>query len=528
IDPENTSVMYAGAATGGIFKTTDNGLSWNPVFDDQPFLSIGAITIDPQNTNRIWAGTGDKNISGYCYTGNGIYLSEDGGTTWINKGLAPQFIIAEIVVDPTNAQVVYAATMGNPFDRDENRGLYKTVDGGETWQQILYLSDDSGIIDLVMSPEDAQVLYAASFNRIRTNEDIVAEGDEAGIWKTTDGGDTWTQLTNGLPTGILSRIGICMYPQNPDILYSVVTDTTYYIKGVYKTIDGGDSWNALPIETLPNSVYSGFGWYFGGVYVNPDNPDQVYITGVDSYTMTDGATWQPITPPWWEYVVHADSHDLEFVDGNRIILCTDGGIYRSSDNGVSWMDIDNIAVNQCYHVIEHPTIPEEYRVGVQDNGTSRGNLSGFNNWERLYGGDGFQARVNPEDPDISYAETQYGGLVYDITGLFFYEDFTEGIDPEDRAGWDMPLLMGAQDPYTMYCATQRVYKMEFAPFGTWEPISGDLSDGLDEWFDLVHVITTLGESPVNGEILYAGTGDGNVWVTLNGGSNWSNITSGLP
>lgn len=528
IDPSNTSVMYAGAATGGVFKTTDNGATWNPVFDAQPFLAIGAITIDPQNSNRIWVGTGDKNISGYCYTGNGIYLSEDGGVTWTHKGLGQQYIIADIAVDPGDSNTLYAAAMGNPFQRDENRGLYKSTDGGITWQQILYTSDDSGVIDLAMSHEDPQTLYAATYNRIRTNSEIVAEGEEAGIWKTTDGGVSWAALSNGLPSGVLGRIGICMYPGDDNRLYAVVVDTTYNVEGVYKTTNGGENWSALPTESLPASVYSSFGWYFGEVFVNPENPDQVYITGVDSYTMTDGSTWQPITPPWWEYIVHADSHDMAFIDGSNIVLCTDGGLYRTSDNCENWTDIDNIPVNQCYHVIENPAIPEEYWVGVQDNGTARGNLSMVNNWERLYGGDGFQARINPDDPQISYAQTQYGGLVYDITGQFLFTDFTTGIDPADRTGWDMPFIMGQQDPYTVYCGTYRVYKMESAPFGTWEPISGDLSDGLDEWFDRVHTITTLAESPVIETTLYAGTGDGNVWVTQDGGSTWTDRTAGLP
>ncbi|MDZ4824650.1 MAG: T9SS type A sorting domain-containing protein [Flavobacteriales bacterium] len=528
IHPTNAEVMYAGAATGGIFKTTNGGDTWLPVFDDQPFLAIGAIAIDANNPNRIWAGTGDMNISGYCYVGDGIYVSDDAGATWTHKGLSEQYVISKILIAPNNSDVIYAGTMGNPFDRDENRGLYKSIDGGDTWSQTLFISDEAGVIDLVMNGAYPEILYAASYNRIRTNNEVVAEGTDCKIWKTIDGGTSWTQLTTGLPTGELSRIGLAVYQNDPDILYSVVADTSYYVQGVYRTIDGGENWSALNIENLDQSVYSGFGWYFGKIFINPENPYQIYLLGVDSYTTSDGgANWTLMAPPWWEYAVHADSHYMEFIDGDSFVLCTDGGIYRTDDNCTTWTDIDNIAVNQCYHTIEHPSSYGEYWTGVQDNGTSRGNNSTINNWERIYGGDGFQARIDG-DNGIVYCETQYGGLAWAYEDEWWWEDFSTGLLPEDRFPWDMPLVMSAFDNQRMYCASQRVYKMENAPFGIWEPISDDLSDGLDEWFEYVHTIITLSESPLNPEILYAGTADGNVWVTTNGGNNWNNITDGLP
>ena len=529
IDKTNASVMYAGAATGGIFKTENGGTSWSPVFDDQPFLSIGSITIDPSDNQVIWAGTGDANISGYCYVGDGIYRSDDGGITWENKGLGLQYIISKIIVHPTNSNIVYAATMGLPFDRDDNRGLYKTTDGGTSWEQVLFTSDDSGVIDLVMNNDNPGVLYAATFNRIRNNNEILATGDECAIWKTTDGGISWEQLTVGLPGGPLGRIGLAMYQDASDTLYAVIGDTDYYVEGVYYTVNGGEQWEAMNTTDLDPAVYSGFGWYFGKIFVNPVNPQQVYLPGVNTYSTSDfGETWDMITPPWWQYIVHADSHDIQFMDGDSFVLCTDGGLYRTDDNGITWMDIDNIPVNQVYHAIADPFEENKFWCGVQDNGTSVGNDILINDWLRVYGGDGFQPWVDPGDPDVLYVETQYGGLAASVNGGVDFFDFTGGINPEDRVNWDMPYILSSGDPGRMYCGTDKVYRVTNAPLGTWVPISGDLTDGLDENHSSVHTITCLSESQLNFQKLYAGTADANVWRSLNAGTSWTNITSGLP
>ncbi|MBL7883842.1 MAG: hypothetical protein JNL69_07215, partial [Bacteroidia bacterium] len=375
VNPTNSNIIYAGAATGGVFKTTDGGLNWSPIFDNQPFLSVGCITIDPNNVNTIWVGTGDANISGTCYIGDGIYKSTDGGNTWVNMGLNDQHVFSKIIVDPTNSAIIYAATMGQPFSRDNNRGLYKSVNGGISWSAIQSINNETGIIDLVMDPSNSQILYSASYTRIRNNFESVYYGPECKIWKTINGGTSWTQLTAGLPTVTVGRIGLTISPQNPSILYAIVTDISSNVFGIYKTINGGNTWTTIPTGGLGN-VYYGFGWYFGKIYVNPNNSNQIYVLGVDTYTtINNGASWTMATPEWWLYEVHADAHDMQFIDGNTIILCTDGGIYRTDDNCNSWIDIDNIPVNQVYHSNENPFSLEEYWCGVQDNGTSFGNAS---------------------------------------------------------------------------------------------------------------------------------------------------------
>jgi photosystem II stability/assembly factor-like uncharacterized protein len=528
VNPLNSNIIYAGAATGGIFKTTNGGTTWNPIFDSQPFISIGCITIDPNNPSTIWAGTGDANISGLCYIGDGIYKSVDGGNTWTNMGLNNQHVFSKIIVDPSNSNTVYAATMGQPFVRDNNRGLFKSVNGGVSWTQIQAINNETGIIDLVINPTNPQILYSASYTRIRNNFESVYTGTECKIWKTTNGGTSWTQLTSGLPNYQVGRIGLAIYPANPNILYAVIADVSSNIDGIYKTTNGGTSWTTIPTGSL-GSPYNGYGWYFGKVFVNPSNSNQIYITGVDSYTTTDnGITWNMATPEWWMYEVHGDSHDMQFINGNTIILCTDGGIYKTTDNCTSWTDIENIPVNQVYHANENPHITEEYWCGVQDNGTSFGNASTINSWTRSWGGDGFLALVDPVNSDVIYAESQYGGLVYsDDTGINFY-DATNGIDFSDRINWDMPYLISEHSNTNLYAGTDKVYKMTGAPYGFWSAISADLTDGVDAFRDDLHTITTISESPLTPNKIMVGTGDANVWLTTNDGGVWTNITGTLP
>lgn len=525
IHPTDPDIMLAGAATGGVFRTTDGGSTWSPVFDDQPYLSIGYITFDPSNPSTVWVGTGDANISGFCYVGDGIYKSTDGGTTWQHKGLVDQHIVASIIVDPSNSNIVYAATMGQPFMRDDNRGLYKTIDGGDSWTSVLFVSDQAGVIDMVMDPSDPQVLYVATFDRIRSNSESVAYGPNGKIWKTTNGGSDWLHLTNGLPNYPVSRIGLAIALSEPNTLYAIVTDSTYGVEGIYKTLDAGMAWTSLDVSEV-DDLHSTFGWYFGKIHVNPLDPERVYILGVDSYTSVDGGTtWNMFTPPWYTYEVHADKHDMQFTSGNAILLCTDGGIYRTYDEGGTWEDIENIPVNQVYHAAENPHSPEEYWCGVQDNGTSRGNASTINSWERMAGGDGFLPKFDPVDPLLSYVEIQYGYVLYSDNGGSDYFDCTTGIDENDRVNWDMPYTIDPFDRSILYCGTERMYKMEGAPYGVWEPISNDLSDGGS---GRVHTITTLSPSAVSANNIYAGTGDANVWASTNGGTSWNNVTGTLP
>lgn len=528
VHPADTNIMFAGNAAGGIFRTTDSGVNWLPVFDDHSYLAIGTIVFEPGNPNTIYVGTGDPNIGGYMFVGDGVYKSTDGGDTWINIGLNDQGIVSKIIIHPANPNIIYVGTMGLPFLRNNDRGLYKTIDGGQTWNHILFISDDAGIIDMVMDHSNPQIIYAAGWNRIRNNQESLVSGPAAKIYKTTDGGATWNILTSILPQADMSRIGLAMSATNSNILYAQYVDTNYDLEGIYKTTDGGNTWTSVPISTLHPNAMGGFGWYFGKIRVSPYNDNELHVLGVDLHKTTDGGNnWYEATPPWWQYDVHADKHDLVYTGPGTYILTTDGGIYKTNDGGNTWTDIENIANTQFYRVAMNPHQPGVYWGGTQDNGTTSGNVSGINNWERIFGGDGFQPVFHPTNPNLYYVETQNGNLWYTDDGGGTYYHGNDGIDPIDRRNWDMPVIMSATDPDIMYTGTYRIYQNISSSFPFWIDISPDLTDGI-VFAPRFHNITTIAESPVNSNYLYAGTSDGNVWRSLNGGGTWVDITSTLP
>ena len=527
VHPANSNIIYAGNAAGGIFKTINGGTTWVPIFDDRVYLAIGCITLDPNDPNTIYVGTGDPNITGNPAIGDGIFKSTDGGSTWVHLGLTTQRIISRIIIDPTNSSTIYAATMGLPFVPNTDRGLYKSINGGSTWHQVLYISSDAGIIDLVIDPFNSQTLYAAGWNRISNNQQGIAAGPAAKIYKSTDGGASWNILGGGLPTGNMSRIGLCHSKLNPNTMFAMYVGTTWNLEGIYKTTNGGISWVMLSTVGLPASVFSGFGWYFGQIRVNPNNDNELFILSVDLYKTTNGGdSWFMAGPPWYDYTVHADKHDLVFIDANTLLLATDGGLYKSTDGGINYTDIEDIPNTQFYRIGVNPHDNTMYYGGAQDNGTMSGNAGTINTWQRMWGGDGFQILFDAVDPLLWYVETQYGGLYYTNDGGNYYYYLTNGLGAERRS-WDMPFIMSKSNSSLLYTGTYRIYRMNAAPTGTWSTISGDLTDGNIYGGDF-HVITTIDESALNIQHLYAGTSDGNVWRTLNNGSSWTNITSTLP
>ena len=382
--PENADIMYVGNAAGGIFKTENGGNDWYPIFDDNPYLGISCLTFEPGNPEVLYVGTGDRNISGYPVVGNGVYRSEDAGETWNHLGLAAQSIVSKIVVDPSNTQTIYAATMGIPFEKSNDRGLYKSTDGGATWVQSLFISDSAGVIDLVMDPFDSQVLYAAGWNRIRNSFYSLVKGPASKIYKTTDGGETWNILTGGLPQEDLSRPGLAISKTTPGTVFALFVGTYYNLHSIHKTADAGENWTQMGTNNLPDDYLGGFGWYFGQIRVSPENDDELYVLGVDMHKTTNGGnSWSEATPPWYFYQVHADKHDLFFVDQNTLLLTTDGGMYKSENASDDWEDIEDIPNTQFYRVKVNHHNPEVYFGGTQDNGTISGNQDSQNDWTRV-------------------------------------------------------------------------------------------------------------------------------------------------
>jgi photosystem II stability/assembly factor-like uncharacterized protein len=532
IDPSNPDVIYVGAAAGGVWKSTDGGFNWEPIFDNQLHLSISCIAIHPQNSSIIYVGTGDKNIGGSVFLGNGIYKSVDGGSTWEYSGLAETKIISRILIDPNDPSVLYAGTMGSPFVPNEDRGLYKSTDGGLTWSRKLFLQPQAGIIDVVMDPSNSAVLYAVGFNRVRTYQVSIASGNDARIWKSIDAGETWQMLTNGLPTTPQSRIALAISPSNPNKLVAAYCGVNFELGGIFYTTDAGASWQETGIGGAEDA-YFGFGWYFGKIYINPEDDNEWYLNGVDQYKTTDnGASWFMMTPVWWTYEVHADGHDMAFFDADRFLLATDGGLYSTADRGSTWSVRGMIPITQFYRVTTNPWDETLFYGGAQDNGTSVGNYEDMESWPRVFGGDGFKTLVDPVFEEILYCSYQFGGFMYtDDAGLSFYPLSIPSVNEGERYAWDAPWTLDPQDPTTLYAASNRVFRVEDAPYGIGDPISDDLSDGLsgeEGEVASVHAITCLEIHPDNSDFILAGTGDGNVWKTTDGRENWEMINTGLP
>ncbi|MDX1912713.1 MAG: T9SS type A sorting domain-containing protein [Saprospiraceae bacterium] len=524
VHPTHPDTIYLGYSHGGVWKTEDGGLNWEPVFDNQLFLSIGHIAFDPTNPSVVYVGTGDPNISGYPFIGDGLWRSNDNGENWEQVGLEESGIITKVIFNPAQPGKIIVASMGLPFERNNHRGVYKSDNNGADWQQSLLISEQAGIIDLVRSPADPNTLYAAAWDRIRNNQESVVSGQNARIWKTTDGGANWTQLGGGLPDGNWSRIGLAIDPANAQHLFASYVSTSLEFSALYETFDGGQNWQENPCNGLDFGFQSNFAWYFGKIRINPYNTSDIWLLGVESWRSRDGGeNWEPGAA--FFQGVHADHHDLVFLDENSFLLATDGGLYRSDDDADSWEKTENIPTTQFYRVAYNPHLSDLYYGGAQDNGTSVGNAGFLDNWTRVFGGDGFQAVFHPIDPNIYYYEFQ-NGSIYGTTDGGNFDPATDGIDDSDRRHWDMQYLLSQHDPNVMYTGTYRVYKGEgHLPF--WSPVSEDVTDGI-VFGARYHTITTLNESPLDPDLLFVGTTDANVWRGNPTTQEWTNISAGLP
>lgn len=537
VHPTDQDILYAGAANGGIFKTENGGSEWEPIFDDQPYLAIGAITLDPENPETVYVGTGDRNFSGNSFIGNGIYKSTNGGDAWESIGLEATGAVTEIIIDPTNTNRLFASTLGNPHVKSTERGVYRSDDGGDTWELKLFLSDSSGVIDLIMNPSDPAVLYAAGYNRMRSYTGSVVRGPAAHVFKSEDGGDSWTQLEGGLPNDNDSRIGLAISNEDPSVVYALyVSADNLDVKDIYKSTNAGLTWAPMNVHdgvsALPEEVMGGFGWYFGEVYLNPYNNDQLIVPGVEMYHSLDGGNmWARNVPEWWTYEVHADKHCIAFLDEDSYIIGTDGGLYRTDNNGSTWTDIENLPITQFYHIAVDPHTAGRYGGGAQDNGSMSGNAASFNDWERLYGGDGFRVKFLELDEGAAYYETQNGGLRYkDLGG--FQINITILDEGDDRVNWDMPYKVN-ETTEELFVGTSRLQVLNSAPYGSFEYITEDLTKvGQGEEVDnpRYHTISEIDQPYNNANLIYAGTTDGLVWKIERETGTWTSslISEGLP
>ena len=540
VDPNNASRYFVAAASGGVWKTVNNGTTWTPVFDREGSYSIGAIALDPKNPLTVWVGTGENNSQRSVSYGNGVYRSDDGGKTWKNLGLKASEHIGRIVIDPKDSNAVYVAAQGPLWGPGGDRGLFKTTDGGKTWNKILNISENTGVTEVVIDPQNPETLYAASYQRRRHMWTLINGGPESALYKSTDAGASWNKLKAGLPTTDMGRIGLAISPMDSNVVYATV-EAADKKGGIFRSNDRGGSWERR------NEFDSG-AMYYARIVADPKNVDRVYVMSVFLMVSDDGGkTLRRLG----EKSKHVDNHEI-WIDPNNndhYLVGCDGGVYESYDRGANWEFKRNLPVAQLYDITTDNAAPF-YNVygGTQDNFSFGGpartrSASGIVNsdWFVTNGGDGFYSRVDPEDPDTIYAASQNGGLVrFDKrTGERM------GIQPQPGRGeeplrwnWDTPLMISPHSHTRLYFAADKLFRSDDRG-DSWQVISGQLSRGLDR--DKLPVMgkvwsmdavaknqstaffgnaSALAESPKKDGLIYVGTDDGLIQVTEDGGKNW--------
>jgi photosystem II stability/assembly factor-like uncharacterized protein len=545
------ATVYVATASGGLWKTTNNGTTWAPVFEREATVSLGSVAVAPSNPDVVWVGTGEANARNSVSWGDGVYKSIDGGRTWHNVGLRDTQHVGRVVIHPTNPDVVYVAALGRVWGPNGERGVYKTTDGGTTWQQVKYLDEQTGFIDLVMDPADPETLYAAAY---RVRRDAFSGGNpaeqfapHAGLYKTTDGGKTWARLTRGLPDRPIGRCGLAVSRRDPRTLYAVVqTDSTLLRRetewgqpartnddaatgGVFRSDDRGETW--VKVNDLCPRPF-----YFGQVRLDPADDRRLYVLGVALHISEDGGrTFRAETAG-----LHADLHALwiDPRDPDHLVAGSDGGVYFSYDRGRNWEHAKNLPIGQFYAVAVDLGKPYWVYGGLQDNGTWGGpsatrNVDGITvaNWSRLLPMDGFQCQVDPKDASVVYAEGQFGELRRVNVGTGVSVNIrpqpSEG-QPEYRFNWNSPLLLSPHDPKTVYFGGNVLFRS--ADRGDhWAAISPDLTRGKPGRSpDFGHTLTAIAESPVKAGVLWAGTDDGRLHVSRNGGRDWTDVSANVP
>jgi len=544
----NPAIVYVGTASGGVWKTTNGGTTWEPIFDNAAVSTIGDVTVTPSDPSIVWVGTGEPNNRQSSSWGNGVYKSTDGGKTWTNIGLADSQHIGRIVIHSTNPDVVYVAALGHLWGPNKERGVYKTTDGGKTWSQSLFINEDTGVVDIAMDPRSPDTLYAAAYERRRTAFGFNGGGPAGALFKTTDGGATWKKLIKGLPYadgGDVGRIGISIYRRNPNIVYAIVQHAK---GGVFRSEDKGESWTKMS-DTDPRPSY------YSQVVVDPNNDLRIWVMGAPMYYSEDGGktfVTNRVTR------IHGDFHAMwiDPANSDHMIVGTDGGIHWSYDGGRAWDFVNTIALGQFYEIGVDMRKPYWICGGLQDNGSWCGPSAtlfreGITNedWFRVAGGDGFYAKVDPTDAAIVYAESQDGHLLRrDLRtneARIIRPEPKEG-EPRYRFQWNAPLVISAHDPRTIYYGGNFLFKSTDRG-DTWMKLGGDLTTGVDraklpilgkvpdkdtlsrnDGVQDYPCITTISESPFTTAVLWVGTDDGNLQVTRDGGQTWKNVAGKVP
>jgi photosystem II stability/assembly factor-like uncharacterized protein len=547
----NPYKFYIAAASGGLWVTENNATTWTPIFDHESSITIGDIAISQTDENLIWVGTGEQNSSRSSYAGTGVFKSTDGGKTWKNMGLNDTHHIGRVIIDPGDNNIVYVAAIGHLYTYNEERGLFKTTDGGRTWKKILYISPKTGVIDVVMHHKDRDILFAAAWQRERKAWNFWEGGEESGIYKSIDGGETWEKIGGGFPqTKYIGRIGLAVTPSNPNVVYAFLDNQEpkpgtkeRHIKGakLYRSNDSGETWTKTNQYSLDGVVFT-YGYYFGNIRVAPDNEDVIYVLGVPLLKSTDGGktfTDASHLSSGASGSVHMDMHALWINPKNpkHLILGNDGCLNISYDESATWQKVDNIPLAQCYTIHYDNQEPYHIYTGLQDNGVNRG-PSNFklgrreNTWQMILFGDGGFVQPQPDDPTIVYAAIQYGNIFrVELKGKK-NSKFIKPKSPDKKSpyrfNWLAPFLISPYNPHTLYMGGNKVFK-SVDRGDHWLEISPDLTNRQHTDGDVPYAtIVALDESPLFPGLLYAGTDDGNVWVKQGARANWEIINRGLP
>lgn len=554
--------IYVAGATGGVWRTANEGVTWEPIFDREITASIGDVTLAPSNQNIIWVGTGEANIFRSSNAGAGVWKSTDAGKTWTHMGLTGTNTIPRIVIHPTNPEIVYVAATGNEWTGNPDRGLYKTTDGGRNWQKVLYVDTLTGVNDLVMDPRDPNTLYATTWQRVRRkwNDPRVEAGfDKSGIYKTTDGGRSWKQINSGLPEAkFRGRIGIDVARSNPRVVYAFVDNyeiarqaaqgelnayglqAAPVIRGatVWRSDNGGESWRQVSENNRYMEGLAGtYGWVFAQMRVDPTNENRIYVMGLALNVSDDGGkTFRPLRG------MHGDHHGLwiDPANPNYLVNVNDGGVAISYDRGENWRTFyDNLPLVQFFNVTVDDGRPLRAYGSIQDHGSRRGVIDlsrGRHNipavqWEDAPGGEGTIHAIDPRNNDIVYSTSFYGNLWRDnlATGerINIVPKTRQG-EPPLRMQWLTPFLLSPHNPDVIYHGAQHLHR-SLDRGATWEKISGDLTfNDPAKYGDIPYqTLFSVAESPFRFGLIYAGTDDGRVHITRDGGKSWSEITAGL-
>ena len=546
LHPTNNKIIYAAAAGGGVWKSSDGAATFAPIFDEH-IQSIGCIAIDPSKPDQnIWVGSGEVWTRNSVSMGDGIYKSTDGGQNWKNMGLPKSDRIGAIIVDPKNSDVVWAAVLGALWGDSDDRGIYKTTDGGATWNKVFFVDNKTGCSDLIIDPNNSDIMYASFWEFRRTGWSFSSGGTKSALYKSTDGGKTWAKIQNGFPAGQLGRIAIAVAPSSSNILYAVLETEKKENNGLYRSDDAGANWKHLN---------SDFGlvvrpFYFSRISVDPKNPEIIAKAGLSGSISRDGGkTFKSLGQ------MHSDIHDIvyDINDSNRMYFATDGGIYRSWDGGSTPEMVSNIPVSQFYHVSIDDKEPYNVYGGLQDNGSWYGPTKSpggveSRDWTRIGQGDGFRVLKHPTK-NIIYSEMQGAENVWrfntDSQELITIQPLAVKGEPKLRFNWNAPMEVSKKQTDRFYMGSQFVHKSE--DMGrTWTKISPDLTTNDKLKYDVKNpgglsndntgaekhcTIFTIAESPVNENVIWAGTDDGNIQITQDGGKTWTNVIAniaGLP